>query len=63
MKKQTVVDETAYFQLGQQDSIEYYQVEFGASFPSMYSNWPEKDKNGVFKFDSFYFQLNQSSII
>ena len=53
-----IIDETDFFQIGQQDSSEYYKIEFGESLPSNFATWPEKDKNGVFKFDSFYIQFS-----
>ena len=55
MKKHELIDETDFFQIGQSDPTEFWQVEFGSTaLPSTMSIWPEKDKNGFFKFDSFY---------
>ena len=49
-------DETDYFQLGLYDLVELYQVQFGLTDPSSFNTWPTKQKQSLFKFDSFYIE-------
>ena len=55
-----LADYTDYLQLGQFDEVQFFHTTFKETVSSLHNTWPTIEANGLFKFDSFYFELSSS---
>ena len=53
-----LVDEIGWLQVTEEDPIDFTSLAFGASESTKYSKWPTKTAPKIYKFNSFWFELD-----